>query len=253
MGLPPTGEIHIWLLRRPQQLDAKLLALTTTEEQRRAGDMISQRRRCEWLAGRALLRQCLAHYTGCDGLQLAFSKTEAGKPFLNAPDTPAFNLSHGPGWIACAVAQVECLGIDIDSEARRNRTEDIAARYFHPAEQAEMATAGSKEKRQQLFFRQWTMKEAYIKALGETINSVRLHEIAFEPAADAASRALFELPAGRWQFLHWRFDSDHHLALACRQSQCDTGKADNLRCRFWLWDAATQSRHELTDEWPCNP
>jgi 4'-phosphopantetheinyl transferase len=251
MALLPSDEVHVWLLRRPQQLDAHLLALTTIDEQKRARNMVSRRRQCEWLAGRMLLRQCLAYYTGCDGLTLAFDKTEAGKPFIDSQDAPAFNLSHGPGWIACAVTQTENLGIDIDSEARRNRTEDIAARYFHTAEQAEIATAGSKEERQRLFFRQWTMKEAYIKALGETINSVRLHEIAFEAEANGESHALFDLPAGRWDFLHWRFDGEHHLALACQRSQCDTGDADKLRCRFWLWDATTQSRRELTDEWPC--
>lgn len=253
MVLLPSGEIHVWLMRRPIALHPILPSLTTAEEQLRAGDMISQRRQCEWLAGRALLRQCLAHYTGRDGLQLVFNKTEAGKPFLESPEAPAFNLTHGPGWIACAVMQADNIGIDIDSEARRNRTDDIAARYFHPVEQAELAIAANKEDRQRLFFRQWTLKEAYIKALGETINSVRLHEIAFESAPDAAPRALFVLPADSWQFLHWRFDGDHHLALACRRAQCDTGEADKLRCRFWLWDAATQSRHELTDEWPCTP
>lgn len=244
----PVGEIHVWLARRPAVLDPVLQSLTTLEEQKRADDMISQRRRCEWLAGRALLRQCLAHYTGFDGLQLVFDKTEAGKPFLDLQDAPAFNLTHGPGWIACAVMQAGNIGIDIDSESRRNRTDDIAARYFHPAEQAELEKAGSKEERQRIFFRQWTMKEAYIKALGETINSVRLHDIAFEPVANGMSRALFDLPAGRWQFLHRRFDNDHHLSLACQRPGCDTA---NVKYLFWLWDAATQSRSKLTDENLC--
>lgn len=248
MALLPSDEVHVWLLKRPRQLDANLQAFTTTDEQQRATNMVSVRRRCEWLAGRALLRQCLAHYTGREALALAFDKTEAGKPTLDLPDAPAFNLTHGPGWIACAVAQADNIGIDIDSETRRNRTDDIAARYFHPAEQAELEKAGSKKERQRLFFRQWTMKEAYIKALGETINSVRLHDIAFEPVANGMSRALFDLPAGRWQFLHRRFDSDHHLALACQRPGCDTA---NVKYLFWLWDAATQSRSKLTDENLC--
>jgi phosphopantetheinyl transferase len=245
------GDIHVWLMRRPVTLDPILPALVTTDEQKRAEGMISQHRQCEWIAGRALLRQCLGYYMHMDGLALAFDKTASGKPFLRHPDSPAFSLSHGPGWIACAVAQADNIGIDIDSEARRNRTDDIAARYFHPAEQGELAKAMNREERQCLFFRQWTLKEAYIKALGETINSVRLHEIAFEPTPDAALLPLFPLPTGRWQFLHWRFDGDHHLALACQRPECDTGRTETAPCRFWLWDTETQSRHELTDEWPC--
>lgn len=111
--------------------------------------------------------------------------------------------------------------------------------------------AGAINAPQCLFFRQWTLKEAYIKALGETINSVRLHEIAFESAPEAVLLPLFAVPTGRWQFLHWRFDGDHHLALACQRPECDTGRTETAPCRFWLWDTETQSRHELTDEWPC--
>ncbi|HSC75989.1 MAG TPA: 4'-phosphopantetheinyl transferase superfamily protein [Pseudomonadales bacterium] len=248
MVLLPSDEVHVWLMRRPLTLDASLRALTTADEQQRANNMTSLRRQCEWLAGRALLRQCLAHYTGQDSLGLVFDKTESGKPFLDIHAAPVFNLSHGPGWIACAVAQADNIGIDIDSEARRNRTDEIAARYFHPLEQAELAQTGDEQERKQLFFRQWTLKEAYIKAIGETINGVRLHELAFESVGGGNPRARFSLPAGDWQFMHCKFDGDHHLALACQRSQCDTG---NVCYRFWLWDAATQSRHELTDKWPC--
>jgi 4'-phosphopantetheinyl transferase len=246
------NEVHIWLMCRPIVLDAALTLLTTAEEQKRAEGMISLRRQCEWLAGRALLRQCLAHYTERDGLTLVFDKTESGKPVLDICGAPAFNLSHGPRWIACAVAQADNVGIDIDSEARRNRTDEIAARYFHPREQAELAQAGSELERKRMFFRQWTMKEAYIKAIGETINSVRLHELAFELVEGGAPRALFDLPTEEWQFMHRRFDSDHHLALACQRPQCDTVSDGNKTSfRYWLWDAATQSRRELTDEQLC--
>ena len=248
----PPNEIHVWLMRRPIVLDAALTVLTTAEEQQRASGMISLRRQCEWLAGRALLRQCLAHYTDSDALTLVFDKTESGKPFLDIHDSPAFNLSHGPRWIACAVAQADNIGIDVDSEARRNRTDEIAARYFHPQEQAELVQAGGELERKRIFFRQWTMKEAYIKAIGETINSVRLHELAFESIEGSEPRALFDLPTGDWQFMHRRFDNDHHLALACQRSQCDTAPDDNKTIfRYWLWDVTTQSRHELTDEQLC--
>lgn len=245
------NETHIWLMRRPADLDVALTLLTTAEEQKRANSMMSMRRQCEWLAGRALLRQCLAYYTERDGLALVFDKTESGKPVLDVHNAPAFNLSHGPRWIACAVAQAENVGIDVDSEARRNRTDEIAARYFHPLEQAELSKASGELERKRVFFRQWTMKEAYIKAIGETINSVRLHELAFESIEGAGPHALFDLPAGDWQFMHRLFDGDHHLALACQRPQCDTVVDNMTNCRYWLWDAATQTRHELTDEQLC--
>lgn len=244
--LLPTAEVHVWLLRRPQQFSPAWLARITTEEQQRAQAMQSERRRCEWLAGRLLLRQCLGHYTGADVLSLAFGKTAAGKPQLALAGAPAFNLSHGPQWIGCAVAQAITLGLDIDSETRRNSTDEIAERYFHPHEQAVIRQAADGAGRKQAFFRSWTLKEAYIKALGETINSVRLHELGF--AADA--RPLFGAGQG-WQFAHWRFDRHQHLALACQWRECDTDEQSDPVCRFWEWNPDTQLRRELTGEWPC--
>lgn len=238
----PAGEIHVWLLRRPLQLCDELLAAVAPEERQRAQGMASPRRQYEWLAGRALLRQCLAYYTDIAPLTLAFGKTDAGKPLLDLPGAPAFNLSHGPGWLGCAVARASAVGLDIDNAARRNRTDEIAARYFHPQEQAAVLQGADDADRKRAFFRSWTLKEAYIKALGETINSVRLQELGF--AADTSP--LFALPAGHWQFLHRHLDGDHHLALACQWRECDT-VANPPRCRFWLCSPDLQQRHELDD------
>lgn len=242
-----SDEVHIWLLPRPMQMHDNVLALVTLEEQQRAQGMISIRRQCEWLAGRALLRQCLGHYAGFDGLALQLEKTDAGKPVLVYPDAPAFNLSHGPGWIGCAVARSACVGLDIDSEARRNRIDEIAERFFHPEEQSAIAAAADAAGRRQAFFQSWTLKEAYIKALGETINGARLHELGF--AGNAAP--LFALPPGNWQFRHWRFDNDQHLALACQWRECDTVDGAATRCRFWICEPDLHARREITEDWPC--
>lgn len=242
--LLPADEIHLWLARLPAQLTPQLLALTTPDEQARAQTMASVRRQREWLTGRALLRQCLAFYTRHDALALTFAKTEAGKPTLSLPGAPAFNLSHGPGWIGCAVAHTPCIGLDIDCAARRNRVDDIAARYFHPAEQQALAHAADDTERKHRFFTRWTLKEAYIKARGATLNSVRLHDIAFAEEGNTVV-PLFALPTNeQWQFQHWPFDGDHHLALACQQPSCETVARNTLRARFWLWDPEQNTRCE---------
>jgi 4'-phosphopantetheinyl transferase len=244
MSSLPLDEIHIWMMRITDNRGL-LDGLTTAEEQEQAETMRSEKRRCEWLSGRALLRDSLACYTGADPLSLSFKKTASGKPFIDLPDAPAFNMSHGQEWLVCALARADNLGVDVDSHLRRNRTNEIADRYFNPHEQAVLARAADDRTRQQLFFSFWTLKEAYIKALGETINSVRLHDIAFD-LDNAAPHARFALPSGYWQFYHRQFDRHHHLALACQRAECDTA---NLR--FWVWDAATQTRREYTEETLC--
>lgn len=247
------GVIHVWLMRKADRPHEYWFPFITMEEQRRLQVIRSPRRQAEWLAGRALLRQCLAHYTGVGALALVFDRMASGKPFLqDIQDAPAFNLSHGPGWLACAVARAHSVGIDVDSEARRNRTDDIAARYFHPLEQQAIAMAEDPASRRRAFFLHWTLKEAYIKALGEQISNTHLQDIPFATDNNNQPHAAFKLPSGYWEFRHGRFDGDHHLALACRWSGCDTGvTAGPASCRFREWDLTTQTLTELTDAWLC--
>jgi len=225
--------IHVWLTSRPASLSPELLALTTMDEQARAQGMLSAKRRVEWLAGRALLRSCLAHYTGRDPMTLVWQYSEEGKPQL--ADAPAFNLSHGSDWIGCAVGNVQMLGIDIDCHDRNNSIADIAERYFHPAEREWIASAGDDATMRARFFNQWTLKEAYIKALGATINSVRLHDIAFDTRQEIP-QAVFVTPAMQWDFRHWQFAGSQHLSIACGRSVGAGKKNPAMNYCFFIKD-----------------
>jgi 4'-phosphopantetheinyl transferase len=111
------------------------------------------------------LRTILARYTRIDPRDLAFSSGLHGKPHLNQSDLH-FNLSHSEHIALLAVTRDTEVGIDIEHIDPRRTTEDIAARYFSPAEQTELANYPGEERRP-AFFRCWSRKEAVIKALGE--------------------------------------------------------------------------------------
>lgn len=232
-----SSSLHVWLLPVSGDLPHCLLDYITAEEKKRAETMLSVRRKKEWLFSRALLRACLAHYTGVEPLALLFDKTEEGKPVLVHPVEPlAFNLSHGPRWMACAVARVDAVGVDVDCETRRNRVDAIAGSYFHPQEQQALAAIADARLRSREFFRCWTLKEAFIKAMGKTVNSTRLREIAFVQSPVGGQQPLFVLPPGNWHFIHRIFDGDHHLALASHHANCDTGDSDaTVQYHFWQW------------------
>ena len=233
-------EVHVWLLSIPDVLPLRLFDYVTLEEKNRTAAMTSVRRKKEWLAARALLRACLAHCTNSDPLALLLDKTEEGKPVLVYPVMPlAFNVSHGLRWVACAVSQAAAIGVDVECETRRNRIDDIAENYFHPREQETMPAIADTQLRSSEFFRCWTLKEAFIKAQGKTLNGARLREIAFAPLPTGEQQeALFALPAGAWHFAHKKFDGDHHLALASQQAKCDTA----VQYYFWQWHPETGDR-----------
>lgn len=89
-----------------------------------------------------------------------FAEGEKQKPFIKNHPEIFFNLSHSEEKIMCVVSDRE-VGCDI--EKIRENTNDIAARYFT---EEERNAIDSTEKKDEMFFRIWTLKESYIKALG---------------------------------------------------------------------------------------
>ena len=115
----------------------------------------------------ALLAECL----GRSGFEYVRGVTpmtygKFGKPSLAERPGIHFNLSHGEGVTACIVSDSEC---GIDCECVRPCRMRVAKRAFSAREQALLESAEG-DGRDMLFFRIWTLKEAYVKALGTGIS-----------------------------------------------------------------------------------
>ena len=93
-----------------------------------------------------------------------------GKPFLKEYPDIRFNLSHAGKWALCALGDMP-LGCDVERVGRGS--EKLAARYFHPDEQALLRERGSEEdeKWQRTFTWIWTRKESCLKAEGTGLSS----------------------------------------------------------------------------------
>lgn len=87
------------------------------------------------------------------------------KPRLIKPEGWHFNLSHSGEWTVLALSDKE-VGVDIQQAKPVDMR--LATRFFTESEQAEIGNAG--ENAQELFYRIWTIKEAYLKALGVGLN-----------------------------------------------------------------------------------
>jgi 4'-phosphopantetheinyl transferase len=123
-----------------------------------------------FLATRALTRKALAHYTGIAPHQLQIERTEDGKPFLaNIPHPLYFNLTHSGNFAALAVTSQGKLGVDIETARNRSYLQ-IVERYFHTDEVTQLRNCAEAQ-REQLFYRLWTLKEAFFKATGTGIST----------------------------------------------------------------------------------
>jgi 4'-phosphopantetheinyl transferase len=217
------NEVHVWHLRAEQVTDPRVLqrfeALLAPDERERHGRFVHERTRAEYLLARGLARTVLAGYTGMSPAALRFTADAFGKPLLREPlGVPGvqFNLSHSHGVIVCAAALGRQVGIDVEDGGRRMECLDLAERYFAPAEVAHLRTLHG-DARQAAFFTIWTLKEAFVKAIGHGL-SFPLDAFAFELEQGRLRRFVppSSLP-GSWRFFQFEPTPRHcgALAVAC--------------------------------------
>jgi 4'-phosphopantetheinyl transferase len=135
-------------------------------EQARAARFRLDRDRRRFGAARAAVRVALGARVGVAPADVRFTIGEHGKPAV-AEGLVEFNVSHSADVAVVAVAGAGMpVGVDIEFE-RDVRFDDLARRFFSPAECAAVAAAGDDAgARRAAFFRCWTRKEAFVKGLG---------------------------------------------------------------------------------------
>ena len=94
-----------------------------------------------------------------DGL----GETEYGKPWFPAHPDFHFNLSHSGEAVMCAVSGA-AVGCDLEAPGRACDLK-LADRFFHPEEKRWLRSLPTEEQAD-AFFRLWTCKESFVKALG---------------------------------------------------------------------------------------
>ena len=117
------------------------------------------------LVGECLCRAMIAESFNLSHNSLEFSASDLGKPFLSECSSIHFNITHSGNWVGCAVSNAP-VGIDI--ERHKSMNTDIAERFFS-VEETEFIKERADEYTER-FFRIWTLKESYIKAIGKGLH-----------------------------------------------------------------------------------
>ena len=111
------------------------------------------------------LRILLAEYAQRAPENLVIRRSEYGKPFLAEHPALAFNLSHTGGSFVIAVA-LDCrLGVDLEFCKPRADLPGLVERIFTEEEAGYWQQLPEGRKMQE-FYRFWTRKEAFVKAVG---------------------------------------------------------------------------------------
>ena len=215
------GEVHAYY-RVTHTLDERAVddavALLSSDERARYSRFMFARDRRDYAAAHALLRTSLSRYAEVAPPSWRFREDPGGKPSLVAdPAVPplSFNLSHTHGLVACAVASAD-VGIDVQSVDRKV-DDRVARRFFSAREAADLRRCRSAALRATHFFDLWTLKEAYIKAIGRGL-SHPLDTIVFTIGDDDAITFTPppEVDAASWSFRLFAPTDRHRLAVAVR-------------------------------------
>jgi 4'-phosphopantetheinyl transferase len=161
--------LYIWYLIVRDDIEVTdLIDDLSGEEQEKARLFKSEPGRARFIVSRYFERAVLAQHTGLRPRDICYSRGPYGKPGLEnrIPDRGlSFNLSHSKNLIVIAVTGGPAVGVDAEFGEPGLPFMDIAGAYFHAAELEHLRRL-PEGRRDQDFFRIWTSKEAYIKAIG---------------------------------------------------------------------------------------
>lgn len=202
----PDDEVHVWripLVLPRDRLD-RLETLLSPAERARADRFRFPALREAFVAGRGAQREVLARYTSTAAADLEYRESAHGKLRLDGPAAASgirFNASNSGGLALVAVARGRELGVDLERLKPMPDGPEIAGRFFSAAENAVFAALPG-PLRDEAFFRCWTRKEAYIKAVGEGLSMpLDRFDVAFAPGDEPRLLATRGDPAeaGRWR------------------------------------------------------
>lgn len=135
------------------------------------------RERCLSLGGSLLLFDVLRE-AGISAPSIEYM--EKGKPYLADFPQIHFNISHAGDYAICAVSG-NPVGCDIEKQKPFRPV--LAKRVLSPEEHSLLSAQENSLAAEKLFFRFWTLKESFLKAVGCGI-SVSLASVSFDLTGD---------------------------------------------------------------------
>lgn len=216
----PEHEIHLYFINISEKYQPEYyLGDLSAAEITQADGFITDELKRLFVIRRGLLRNLLQSYTGLTAAEIHFKHNAYGKPHLHPAQNSAafyFNISHTDSMMLIGITQHREIGVDIESMKPDTDYLNIARSFFSTQEYTALSQLPLSEQCA-AFYRAWTRKEAYIKALGEglscPLNSFSVSLDAQQPAKLLATQRHGDTPA-QWQLFDTPYDEHRCGALA---------------------------------------
>ncbi len=191
--------VHIWSipLAFDSQFDASCLS---SDEKKRADTLIIPQKRQLFIAGRCCLRNLLSTYLDIAPKAIQLTYDLHGKPSLQSNQKRLyFNVSHSNNLMLVALTLNHSIGIDIELKRPLDDMNLIARDILSDNERRVFQTKTNKH---DWFFRIWTLKESYLKAIGTGL-SISPDQIEFNLHAEIPE--IIKTPDKQYTLSNWTF------------------------------------------------
>ena len=230
MHLTPSWAFNVSTWSPSQTEWCRAMALVQAEERERLGKFRYRQDLVSSLVGRLLLRAFAVSVLGLrDNKGVKFVRTERGKPVLAAAEVGGwdYNVSHAGSWVVLAAGAGARVGVDVmrTRDTRVERLEEffrVMRRQFTEQEWACINGGGDTAEAARLarFFRHWTLKESYVKAVGTGLN-LDLRTLNFQlfeelEVSNVVSSTKLEInrDSTLWKFEESVLDDEHVVSVA---------------------------------------
>ena len=169
----------------------RMYALLSPAERVRAARFAFDRDRRTFVMSHGILRRVLGTVCRENPAGLRFRQGLRGKPYLvDAPPGLQFNLSHTEGFCLVGVTRGAAIGVDVERVRATDDMPHLVRQCFSAAEQREFDSLPDAD-RCRAFFKGWTRKEAFIKAIGDGLSyPLERFDVSLAPNAPARLLAI---------------------------------------------------------------
>jgi 4'-phosphopantetheinyl transferase len=177
---------------------ARLEAVLDPEEIQRANRFHFPEHRLSFVIARGLLRYLLAQISGVAVDQVCFTYGPRGKPAFQSHCGFEFNISHSGELVLYAFSRDYELGVDVEKHRDMTDLVDVAKHFFAPAEVSDLLSLAPGD-RPAAFFRCWTRKESFVKAVGDGLYlPLDSFQVSLRPEEPAAILHVNGRPENKW-------------------------------------------------------
>lgn len=162
-----SDHIHVWTVKTTPSLELinRCQNALSEQELKRVPFFKFEAVRENYIISQGMLRILLGAYLKISPRDLKIGRHSKGKPFLLDDPTLYFNISNSGGLAVYGFSRDGEIGIDIEHQRPLPDLDDMIAKNFTTNE-IKFINAKPSEKSER-FFRFWTVKESYLKAIGE--------------------------------------------------------------------------------------